>query len=79
MKGIFGGVLMAIGILIAGASGLCSVAVLFSSGGMALQDASMLPAVLLMGGIPLAFGVTLAYIGRMLVREAKRERDAGGS
>ena len=48
MKLIFGGILLAAGILIAGGSGLCSLAVLFG-GGMGPGDFSMLPLVLMIG------------------------------
>ena len=34
MKEVFGGIMIAVGILIAGASGLCSLAVLFGGGGV---------------------------------------------
>ena len=65
---IWGGILMAIGILIAGASGICSLSVLFDSefGG----DLSILPLVLLFGGIPFAAGVGLIFAGRRLLRNA---------
>lgn len=73
MKGILGGVLLAAGILIAGASGLCSLAVLFSSSEYA--GAGMLPAVLIFGGIPFALGVAMAFGGRAIIR-AERLRQA---
>ena len=64
MKTLLGSVLMAIGILIGGASGICSIAFLFS-GGMG-GDGVLL--ILLVGGIPFAIGVGLFYAGRALVR-----------
>jgi len=73
MKEIFGGILMAVGILIAGGSGLCSLMVLL--GGGYGPDLSMLPLVALIGGIPFAVGAGIAYGGYALIRSARRERD----
>ena len=73
MKVIFGGILMAVGILIAGGSGLCSLVILFG-GGMG-TDFSMLPLVLLVGGIPFAVGAAIAFGGFCLIRSARNERD----
>jgi hypothetical protein len=72
MKMLFGGILLAVGILIAGASGLCSLAVLF--GGGFGGDASILPLVFVIGGIPFAIGAAMAYGGWVLVRQARKER-----
>ena len=55
MKMLFGGILLAVGILIAGASGICSLAMLFGGGfGGSGYDSfvSMLPIVALFGGPP---------------------------
>jgi len=73
MNKVFGGVLLAMGILVAGASGLCSLAVLFSSGEFA--GGGMWPAVLLFGGIPFAAGAGMVYGGLRLIRESRRERE----
>ena len=73
MKEVFGGILMAAGILIAGASGLCSLFVLFSSG--EFGGLSMLPVVAMFGGIPLAVGVGIAYGGYALIKNARDQRD----
>jgi hypothetical protein len=69
MKMILGGILVAIGILIAGGSGLCSLMVLFSSGGFA--DPGMLPLVLLIGGVPFVVGAGIAFGGHVLIRSAR--------
>jgi len=66
MKQLIGGILLSIGVLIAGGSGFCSLAILFSSGEMA--GLGMLPAVLVIGGVPFALGVSLILYGRSLVR-----------
>jgi hypothetical protein len=76
MKQVFGGILLAVGILIAGASGLCSLAILLESG--QYSGAGMLPAVLIFGGIPFAIGVAIAFGGYALIRSARNERDREG-
>lgn len=68
MKALLGGLLMAIGILIAGASGLCSAALFVSDLGSAAQ---MAPLVMLFGGIPFALGIALIFGGRALIRSAR--------
>ena len=78
MKQVFGGILLAVGILIAGASGLCSLAILFSGGGLSSYDLSMIPMVLIIGGIPFAIGVAIAFGGYALIRSARNERDREG-
>jgi hypothetical protein len=76
MKKIFGSILMAVGILIAGASGLCSLAVLGSglSGGPGGLG-ELLGIVLLVGGIPFGIGLAVFFGGSALVRQAKRDAD----
>jgi hypothetical protein len=70
---LFGGILLAVGGLIALLTGLCSAyfMVLFisDSGGSA-----MLPLVLLIGGIPFAIGLGLFFWGRSLVRSAREDQ-----
>jgi hypothetical protein len=72
MKQLLGGILLAVGILIAGVSGLCSLVVLFSSG--EFGGLSMLPAVLLFGGAPFAIGAGIGFGGWSLIRHARAER-----
>ena len=69
MKGLFGGFLLAAGILVAGGSGLCSLLILFGGG---IGDMTI---VLFFGGIPFALGVAAAYGGYLLIRSARIERD----
>jgi hypothetical protein len=80
LSGTWGGGLLAIGILIAGASGLCSMAVLFTPG--EFSGLKMWPTVLLVGGIPFAVGVAIALGGLALVRRSRRgdfnDRRGGG-
>lgn len=73
----FGGLLMALGILIATLSGLCSafflVMVVGDSGGGEFSGPSMLPVVAVIGGLPCLSGVGMFFWGRWLLRRA-RER-----
>lgn len=78
MKLVFGGILIAIGILIAGVSGLCSGVFLVSMIGSSLKygiEPNGLVMVLIFGGLPFMAGVGLILAGRALVRRA-REEDA---
>jgi hypothetical protein len=75
MKPVLGGILLAVGILIAGGSGLCSLFVLFSPGELA--DLGMLPLVLLIGGVPFLIGAGIAYGGFALIRSARTTPDYG--
>ena len=71
MKQVFGGILIAAGLLVAGGSGLCSLMVLFSSG--EFSGFGMWPMVLLFGGIPFATGVGMVFGGRALIRSERRD------
>jgi hypothetical protein len=78
MRGVFGGLLMGIGILIAGLSGLCTVvgvgAMLFDPGSMgnAGEMVSVLGAVLLFGGVPFLIGLGLFFAGRHLLKDQRQ-------
>lgn len=67
-----GGILLAIGILVAGLSGLCSLSVLFGTG--EFSGLGMWPAVLMFGGIPFAAGAGLVWWGWSAIRHARRGR-----
>ncbi len=71
MKTLFGGILLAIGILIAGASGLCTV-VFFV---MAIPHGgfSALPVMVIFGGVPFAIGLGLFFTGRSLIRSDRED------
>jgi len=73
MKKLLGGIFMAIGILIAGASGLCSLVFLFSMGSGEFSSASL---VLVFGGVPFIIGLALILTGKAILESAKR--DEGG-
>lgn len=75
MKRFFGGLLLAIGILIAGGSGLCTI--IFDI--MALSETqsdglSFVVLSLFVGGIPFVIGLGLVFWGRWLLRRARAER-----
>jgi len=75
LEEILGGILLAVGILIAGLSGLCTLIVVGASmPGPGTQGANlftgMIPAALIFGGIPFLIGVGLFFLGRHLIRRA---------
>jgi hypothetical protein len=81
MKGVIGGILLAVGILIMGASGLCTIAVIGSSfmspnewtGGGVDGFFGSLMIVLMFGGIPFLVGLGIFFLGRSLVRAERAE------
>ena len=76
MKRLFGGLLLAAGILIGGASGLCTLVFLgtgLTDGGGDEFFLGILPLILLIGGIPIAIGIGLFFGGRALLRLAREE------
>lgn len=64
MKTLLGGILVAVGILIAGASGICSLIFLVTSHG----ESGLILMVLAFGGIPFLIGLGLVYGGRAVIR-----------
>jgi len=75
MKSFLGALLLGVGILIAGVSGLCMLFVVGSTlaegnGGSSLE---YLPAVLIFAGAPLLLGIGLFVLGRKLLRQADAE------
>lgn len=71
MKRLFGGILLAIGILIMSGSGLCSLVVIF--GGISgTPNWGITWLALLIGGIPFGLGFALFYLGRSLLRRPKK-------
>jgi hypothetical protein len=79
LKQLWGGILIAVGILIAGASGLCSLNLLFESDTYASaswnQFGSMLLLVLMFGGPPFALGVALVFGGARMSRKTSDEQE----
>jgi hypothetical protein len=79
MNRLLGGILIAIGILIAGASGLCSAwFLLFVIGGESNNSASGLASltvlVLFVGGLPFVGGIGMILAGRAVLRRNRPER-----
>ena len=80
MKQFFGAMLLGVGILIAGVSGLCTAVML----GAGLFDPSswnssefltlILPMAAIFGGIPFAIALILFFAGRYLLRSARQDR-----
>ena len=74
MKSLLGGLLLAVGILLAGVSGLCSLG--FLVGGLGDGDlVGILPLILLIGGVPFLIGLGLFFGGRALLRSARQEEE----
>ena len=73
MKKLFGGILLALGILIAGASGLCSAFFFLSSVASPSSMGDMILLILLIGGIPFLIGIGLIFGGRALIRAANEQ------
>jgi len=72
MKELFGGCLIAVGVLIAGLTGLCSIGLLVN--GIVTDPLAVLGAIALYGGIPFAIGVGLVFAGRNIIRGAREDR-----
>ena len=77
MKRLFGGILIAVGVLMMTGSGLCTLAVITGSLANRATDLTIVPLALFVGAIPFALGLGLLTIGRSFVREAA-EDDASG-
>jgi len=72
MKQLFGGLLVAAGILIMLTSGLCTVVVIGIGMTQAMMDPEILGAIylpLIVGGVPFAIGFGLYKWGRSLLRK----------
>ncbi|MCW3849022.1 hypothetical protein OF829_17420 [Sphingomonas sp. LB-2] len=77
MKMLFGGILLAVGGLIALASGLCSgwfLVMMLSSSGSGAEILGMIPMILAFGGVPFVIGLGLFFWGRSLIRSAQRDQ-----
>jgi len=74
MTQFFGGLLLAIGILVMTCSGLCSLVVVVAGFPAVFQEPSIIFVPLIVGGIPFALGYGSFRLGRSLLRHAG-ERD----
>jgi hypothetical protein len=71
MKQLFGGCLLAAGVLIAGASGLCSIALLVN--GIVTDPLGAMGAIAVYGGVPIAIGIGLAVAGHRMMHSARND------
>ena len=75
MKIFLGGLIIAIGILVAGASGLCSFYMVTTSDtyrtGSTSELLSMLPMIAIFGGLPFLAGVAMVFGGRSIIRDGR--------
>lgn len=72
MKGLLGGIMMAIGILVMTTSGLCTLFVVASMLPDMASQPLLLMLPLLVGGIPLAMGIGLLLGGRAIRRDDRQ-------
>lgn len=73
MKQLLGGCLQAVGVIIAGLSGLCTLMGLAAINSLQSFGASI--GALFFQCIPIAIGVGLFFAGRVLIRDARNDRD----
>ena len=67
---LLAGIMIAIGILVATGSGLCSLIVIFGMGTSA-GGGGLIPVALVIGGVPFSVGVGLIAWGRKLLKDNK--------
>lgn len=71
---ILGGILLGIGILIAGVSGLCSLVLLADPSTWSGPDMSENIAIVgIVGGIPFALGVAIVLLGLFVLKKGKSD------
>lgn len=79
MKSVFGGILLAVGLIVMTLSGLCSgvfVAMMLAEGSLDSEMLSILLMPLVIGGVPFVIGLGLFVLGRVLLREGRAEQAA---
>jgi hypothetical protein len=62
---LLAGIFLAVGILIAGASGVCTLTML---GSLSNNDLRAIPGILVIGGIPFIIGLGLCFIAYSVLR-----------
>ncbi len=77
MTRLFGGLLIAIGILVMTSTGLCSLYVIIAGFVAAMREPELFLFPLIFGGVPFVIGLGLYRWGRWLLRRA--EADIGDS
>jgi hypothetical protein len=73
MSKVFGGILLAVGILIAGASGLCSALFLWPADASDAHYPSIVGLVAVMGGVPFFIGIILIFLGSHRLRSPRAD------
>lgn len=73
MTRLFGGLLLAAGILVMTTSGLCSLFVVIGGFGMVFQDPTVILLPVIIGGVPFVTGYGLYRWGRSLLRRGDGE------
>ena len=79
MKSVFGGILLAVGLIIMTLSGLCSgifIVSMLAEGGFNSEMLSILMMTLIVGGLPFVIGLGLFVFGRVLLRQGRAEQAA---
>lgn len=79
MKSVLGGILLAVGLLVMGLSGLCSgvfVVMMLAEGSLDSEMLSILLMPLIIGGVPFVIGLGLFVLGRVLLRDGRAEQAA---
>ena len=72
MRRLAGGILLAVGLLVATGSGLCSLVIMFSGGAIQSGDARLLA---LIGGLPFLTGLGMVFGGLRLLRSDRPPSD----
>jgi hypothetical protein len=72
MRELLGGCLIAVGVVIAGLTGLCCGALFMNS--IITDPLAALGGIAVYAGIPIAIGVGLIFAGRSLIRSARGDR-----
>lgn len=79
MKSVFGGILLAVGLIVMTLSGLCSgvfITMMLAEGSLDSEMLSILLMPLVIGGVPFVIGLGLFVLGRVLLREGRAEQAA---
>lgn len=79
MKSVFGGILLAVGLIIMTLSGLCSgvfIVMMLAEGSLDSEMLSILLMPLFVGGLPFVIGLGLFVLGRVLLRQGRAEQAA---
>lgn len=72
MKRFFGGLLVAIGILLMTASGICSITVVVIGSALVINHPLVLLFPLVIGGLPFVTGGALLWVGSRVLKAANR-------